>query len=186
MAPQVGKIAAVLADDSTSTQALLAAMVADWRDSGAKIAGVIGELHGLPDRTCGAGFLRDIASGKTYRIYLETPRRQTSCHLDAAGVASACRAVLEQISMSDVVVLNKFGKLEGMGEGLAPAFELAISAGKPVLTTVSERHRNAWRTFAPDTSFLSANKVALQNWWRAIRVPLRGRPRASHADPGRG
>ena len=76
MAPPVGKIAAVLADDSAATQALIAAMVADSRDSGAKIAGVIGELHGLPDRTCGAGFLRDIASGETYRIYLEGPRRQ--------------------------------------------------------------------------------------------------------------
>ena len=108
------------------------------------------------------------------------------CHLDAAGVASACRALLEQISMSDVVVLNKFGKLEGLGEGLAPAFELAISAGKPVLTTVSARHRNAWRTFAPDTSFLPADKVALQNWWRAICVPLRRPPRAPHAHPGRG
>jgi nucleoside-triphosphatase THEP1 len=178
MVPRVGKIAAVLADDGTSTQGLLAAMVADWRDSGAKIAGVIGELHGLPDRTCGAGLLRDIASGKPYRIYLETLSPQTSCHLDAAGVASACRAVLEQISMSDLVVLNKFGKLEGMGEGLAPAFELAISAGKPVLTTVSERYLDAWRTFAPDTSFLSADKAALQNWWRAIRVPPR--------HPGRG
>jgi nucleoside-triphosphatase THEP1 len=178
MAPQVGKIAAVLADDGTSTQALLAAIVADWRDSGVKIAGVIGELHGLPDRTCGAGILRDIASGKPYRIYLETPPHQTSCHLDAAGVANACRAALDQISMSDLVVLNKFGKLEGMGEGLAPAFELAISAGKPVLTTVSNQHRDAWRTFAPDTIFLSADKAALQSWWRAIRVPPRHPPHA--------
>jgi nucleoside-triphosphatase THEP1 len=186
MAPQVGKIAAVLADDGTSTQTLLAAMVADWRDSGVKIAGVIGELHGLPDRTCGAGFLRDIASSKPYRIYLETPLRQTACHLDAAGVASACRAVLEQISMSDLVVLNKFGKLEAPGEGLAPAFELAISAGKPVLTTVSGRHRGAWCTFAPDTSFLAADKAALQNWWRAIRVPLLHPPHARDAHPGRG
>jgi hypothetical protein len=80
----------------------------------------------------------------------------------------------------------KFGKLERMGEGLAPAFELAISVGEPVLTTVSDRYRDAWRTFAPDTSFFPANKVALQNWWRAIRVPVRRPPRASNAHPGRG
>ena len=170
MVPQGGKIAAVLADEGTATQALLAAMVADWREAGAKIAGVIGELHGLPDRSCGAGFLRDIASGKPYRIYLETAPSKAACHLDTAGVASACKAIVDQISMSDLVVLNKFGKLEGMGEGLAAAFQLAISAGKPVLTTVSDRHRHAWRTFAPDTTFLPADKAALQNWWHAIRV----------------
>lgn len=180
MAPRVGKIAAVLADDGTATQALLAAMIADWRESGAKIAGVIGELHGLPDRTCGAGFLRDIASGKPYRIYLEAPPRQNSCHLDAAGVASVCKAILDQISVSDLVVLNKFGKLERTGEGLATAFELAISAGRPLLTTVSDRHRDAWRAFAPDTSFLPADKAALQNWWRAVRVSLPHPPHAPH------
>jgi hypothetical protein len=101
------------------------------------------------------------------------PANQNSCHLDAVGVASVCKAIFDQISMSDLVVLNKFGKLERMGEGLAAAFELAISAGKPVLTTVSDRHRDAWRTFAPDASFLPADKAALQNWWRAVHVPLR-------------
>src|SRR5215469_1232680 len=185
MAPGFGKIAAVLADDAAATQALLAGMVTDWRDSGAKIAGVIGELHGLPDRTCGAGFLRDIASGKPYRIYLEVPPRQNSCHLDAVGVASVCKAILGQISMSDLVILNKFGKLERTGEGLAAAFELAISAGKPLLTTVSDRHRDAWRTFAPDASFLPADKAALQNWWRAVHLPLRHPPQA-HTHPDRG
>ena len=186
MALGVGKIAAVLEDDGTATQALLATMVADWRDSGAKIAGVIAELHGLPDRTCGAGFLRDIASGKPYRIYLEAPSRQNSCHLDAAGVASVCKAILDQISMSDLVVLNKFGKLERRGEGLAAAFALAIGAGKPVLTTVSDRYRDAWQTFAPDTSFLPADQAALQHWWRAVRVPVRHPPHARHAHPDRG
>jgi nucleoside-triphosphatase THEP1 len=166
MAP--GKIAAILTDDGTATQDLLAAMVADWRESGTTIAGVIGELHGLPDRTCGAGFLRDIASGKPFAIYLESPPTQTSCHLDAAGVASACSALLHQIPISDLVVLNKFGKLEAMGQGLAAAFRRAISAGKPVLTTVSNRHCNAWRAFAPTTDFLPADKTALQYWWRAI------------------
>jgi hypothetical protein len=167
---QVGKIAAILTDDGAATQDLLTAMAADWRKSGARIAGVIGELHGLPDRTCGAGFLRDIASGKPYVIYLETPPTQTSCHLDAAGVGTACEALLDQIPISDLVVLNKFGKLEGMGHGLAPAFELAIDAGKPLLTTVSHRHYDSWRAFAPDTGFLPADKTALQDWWFAIRT----------------
>ena len=170
MAPEVRAIAAILTDDGVATQDLLAAMVADWRQSGARIGGVLGELHGLPDRTCGAGFLRDIASGRPYAIYVETPPSQTSCHLDAAGVASACQALLDQIPKSDLVVLNKFGKLEAMGQGLAPAFERAICAGKPVLTTVSNRHCDAWRTFAPETSFLPADEEALQHWWCEIRT----------------
>lgn len=178
MAPEVGKIAAILTDDGAATQNLITAMVADWRESGARIAGVIGELHGLPDRVCGAGFLRDIASGKRYAIYLETPPSLTSCHLDAACVASACKDLLDQIPISDLVVLNKFGKLESAGQGLAAAFDLAISAGKPMLTTVSNRHCDAWRTFAPGTGLLPADKASLQDWWRAILWKnVRKRPR---------
>jgi len=59
MTPAAGRIATVVGADSATIQALFAAMVADWRASGAKVVGVIGEAHGLPDRTCSAGILRD-------------------------------------------------------------------------------------------------------------------------------
>jgi hypothetical protein len=127
----------------------------------------------LPGRTCGAGFLREIASASAHTIYLDAPSSDTSCHLDAAGVADAGTAIVAQIPNSDLVVLNKFGKLETMGKGLAAAFAAAIAADKPLLTTVSDKHRDAWSNFAPGAIFLTAKKVALQDWWRAVRT---GRP----------
>jgi hypothetical protein len=159
------KVAAVMGSDSAMIQALLAETVADWRATGARIAGVTAEPHGLPDRVCGAGILREIATGKPHPIYNEIPLSRNSCHLDAVGVADACAAVVSQIPTCDLVVLNKFGKLEVMGEGLAPAFRAAIAAGKPVLTAVSGKHLNAWRELAPDSVTLAADKAALQNWW---------------------
>ncbi len=186
MTPSTQRVAAVAGGDGAAVQALLAATIAEWRAAGAKIVGVLGELHGLPDRTCGAGFLRDVAFDRPYPIYLEAAPSRTSCHLDAAGVAKACAAILGQIPTSDLVVLNKFGKLEAMGEGLAAAFELAIGAGKPVLTTVSAKHREAWRTFAPQAVFLDADRAALQNWWRAMRAPARRPLRAGYVHPVQG
>jgi len=164
MPSAVGKIAA-LVGSGAATQALLAEVVADWRAAGSKIAGVIAEPHGLPDRVCGAGFLRDIVSNTPYPIYLDAPQSRAACHLDAAGVAGACAAILSQIPASDLVVFNKFGKLEATGEGLAPAFDAAVAARKPVLTTVSENHVDAWRAFAPGAITLAADKAALQKWW---------------------
>ncbi|HEY1746023.1 MAG TPA: DUF2478 domain-containing protein [Xanthobacteraceae bacterium] len=165
---QVRQVAAIRAARGTETQPLLAALVAEWRAAGARIVGFVGELHGLPDRTCGAGFLRDVAFDKPYPIYLEEPASGKSCHLDAPGVSAASAALLSQIPGSDLVVLNKFGKLEAMGEGLPPAFRLAIDAGKPLLTTVSATHRDAWCAFVPGALELDADKAALRNWWRAI------------------
>jgi hypothetical protein len=159
------KLAALMGNDGAMIQALLAKMVADWRAAGARIAGVLAESHGVPDRVCGAGILREIATGKPHPIYIETPLSRSSCHLDAAGVANACAAVVGQIPKCDLVVLNKFGKLEAMGEGLTPAFSAAIAAGKPVLTTVSGKHVNAWHELAPNTVILAADQTALQRWW---------------------
>jgi len=169
MTLKTAKTAAISGDDGVAAQALLAEMVAEWRAGGARIAGVTAEGHGLPGRTCGAGFLREIASGKARTIYLDAPSSSTSCHLDAAGVADAGRAIVEEIPTSDLVILNKFGKLEAMGAGLAAAFAAAIAVDKPLLTTVSEKHRNGWSSFAPGAIFLTAEKSALQDWWQSVR-----------------
>ncbi|MGH7102517.1 MAG: DUF2478 domain-containing protein [Acetobacteraceae bacterium] len=162
-------IAAVVRSDDETAQKLIAAAVAEWRAAGARVVGVIAEPHGLPDRTCGAGSLRDIASGKSWQIYLETAPSATTCHLDADGVQAACRGILDQIAESDLVVVSKFGKLEAARGGLMPAIEAAMEAGKPVLTTVSERHREAWREFAPDAAEVVADPAAIRRWWQTAR-----------------
>ncbi len=167
MATASGRIATVMGDDGAAIQALLATAAAGWRADGVKVVGVVAEAHGIPERSCTAGLLRDVASGASYPIYLETVPSHSSCHLDAAGVEAACAAVLDQLSASDVVVLSKFGKLEAARQGLAPVFEAALAAGKPVLTTVSEKHRDAWRAFAPDAAALAADGAAIGSWWRA-------------------
>jgi hypothetical protein len=164
MTRTASSIATIVGTDDADVQALLAKSVVHWRAAGANVVGLIAETHGLPDRTCRAGFLRDIVSGKPFSIFRETPPSHTSCHLDAAGVEAACAELLGQIPASDLVVLSKFGKLEAGQAGLASAFEAAIAAGKPVLTTVSGKHRDAWRAFAPDAIYLDADAASLDRW----------------------
>ena len=161
------RIATIGGAEGPALQALLAGAVGEWRTAGLRVAGVIAEAHNLPDRTCSAGYLRDIGSDTPYSMFLETPPADTSCHLDAVGVEGACAAVLDQIDGSDVVVLSKFGKLEAAGGGLAPAFRAAIAAGKPVLTTVSDAHRESWRALAPDAARLPADAGAIRDWLSA-------------------
>lgn len=103
-------------------------------------------------------------------MFLDAQPAGTSCHLDATGVDGACAAVLSQIPDSDVVVLSKFGKLEATGGGLAPAFAAAMAGGKPVLTTVSDLHQDAWRRLAPDAIRLPADGAAIRDWWAKIAV----------------
>ncbi len=166
------RIAAVTGATNDQAQALLAASVAEWRAAGARVVGVIAEGHGLPDRTCRAGVLRDIATGARFTMYLQTPPAHTACHLDATGVEAACAALIEQVRAADLVVLSKFGKLEAAGGGLAPAFRAAAEAGKPVLTSVSGKQRDAWQVFVPGAAELAPDGRALADWWQAVgRTP---------------
>ncbi|HEX5959158.1 MAG TPA: DUF2478 domain-containing protein [Hyphomicrobiaceae bacterium] len=158
-------MAAIEGASGASAQALLADAAVRWRNSGIRVVGLIAEEHDLPDRSCAAGFLRDIASGTRHSIYLAEPPRDTTCHLDAAGAEKAAAAIIEQIATSDLVVLSKFGKLEAKGGGLIPAFAAAQVAGKPILTTVSSLHCAGWRTFAPGAVALLPAAGALDDWW---------------------
>lgn len=162
-------IGCVIGSSSDVVQPLFAKLVVDWRSKGVHVVGVIGEVRGVADRTCSAGFLRDINSGKTFSIYLETPPLDTSCHVDAVGVDSAATTVLTQISECDLVVISKFGKLEAGGNGLARVFRAAIAAGKPLLTSVSEMYRDEWRVFAPNAIPLEANETTLSAWLHTVQ-----------------
>jgi hypothetical protein len=48
----------------------------------------------------------------------------------------------------ELVLLNKFGKLEAAGEGLAGAFKAALDARIPLVTSVSPAFADAWKRFA--------------------------------------
>lgn len=162
------RIAAVTGAESAMVQTLFATAIARWRNGGIKVAAVLAETLSPTTGICSADYLRDVATGVAYSIHLEEPPRDTTCHLDAGGVDAACAALLPQFDSCDLVVLSKFGKLESMGRGLFPAFEAARAAGLPVLTTVSAKHEDAWRSFAPGAAALPANAEALQGWWRTL------------------
>jgi hypothetical protein len=162
-----GPVAVIAGADGETIQALLAAAAAECRAGGLAVAGVVAARHGLDDRTCTAGFLRDVASDASWPIYLEQSPAGTACHLDADGVEAACAALLGRVAQSDLVVLSKFGKLEAAGGGLFPVFASARASGRPILTAVSERHRAAFEAFAPDAVPLAAEASTVAAWCRA-------------------
>jgi hypothetical protein len=168
MAPR-SNMARIRAESSAAVQALLKDAVALWQAEGVRVAGLLEETHGLPDRVCNAGVLRDIVTGATYSIYLDMLPAGKVCHIDASGAERACAAVLDRMRGCDLLLLSKFGKLEAGGGGLFPAFAAAAEAGMSLLTTVSGKHLSAWNAFAPDAGVLPANMAALQDWWSKSR-----------------
>ena len=65
-----------------------------------------------------------------------------------------------------------------MGQGFWPAFAAAVAAGKPLLTTVSARHMEAWKAFAPKPVWLEPDGISIERWWQAIKSTAHHREQA--------
>ncbi len=164
--PSSSNVAVIANHPGLDSQALLARMAGRWQASGIKVVGVLAENNEVAGE-CSAGFVRDIASGKPFSIHLDQALAGKTCHLDADGMEDAGSGLLAQIPAAEVVVFSKFGKLEAMQGGLWAAFMAAMAAGKPLLTTVSSKHLEAWKAFAPRTLWLAGEAAAIEGWWRA-------------------
>jgi hypothetical protein len=167
----IERIAVIQGAPGNVIEGLIAAFIAR-RATALRIAGVVAEDHGLPDRSCAAGYLTSIASGKRYSIFADKGADVVECHLDGRGAGAAAESARDDIAAGcDLVVLNKFGKLESMGEGLCRAFDAAIAAGVPLLTSVAPKFADAWAAYAP-TGFviLPAEEGAIEDWFDRARA----------------
>lgn len=160
-------IAVIANREGRNTQALLREAADAWRQAGARVVGVLAE-DGDDEGECSAAFLRDIASGERFSIQLDAAPAGTACHLDTAGIDDACAVLLPQIADADIVVLSKFGKTEAMRRGLWTAFREAVANGKPLLTTVSSKHRDAWTGLAGEAVWLEPDDGSIERWRQAV------------------
>jgi len=164
-------IAIVRGAASEAIQRLLSDFVARHRD-GARIVGLIEHAGEGPDRQCGPGTLLSLADGRRYPMFQDLGAGSAACAFDPEGVVFAADAVAEQIAAGcDLVVLNKFGKYEAENRsGLVSAFQAAIVAEVPVLTSVSPKQAGAWDAFAaPFYATLPPDPEALDRWWLGLR-----------------
>jgi hypothetical protein len=171
MTDPLSKIAVVQGAPSSDVQALFWTLAERWRPT-ARLAGVLAEDHGLPDRACSAGYLRSLADGSRHSIFQDLGPGSKTCHLSGDGAVVAAAAVRRDVEAGcDLVMLSKFGRLEADGGGLRDAFAAAIEAGLPVLTSVSPTYMAKWQAFAtPLFTMLPADAGQIDAWWQSART----------------
>jgi nucleoside-triphosphatase THEP1 len=97
-------------------------------------------------------------------------RTAGGCRLDARRLAGAAKRVAGAIADgSDVVIINRFGRMETGGAGLADLITCAINASIPALIAVPERRFAALVKFASGMNVrLPCRREALDRWWRSV------------------
>lgn len=135
---------------------------------GATVAGTV------PSAAAAAGAhpcdreLIDLQSGRAVQIHQALGTGSVGCRLDADALEAAVQVVRQGMAAArpDLLVVNRFGKLEAMGRGFVPVIVAALETGIPVLVGVNDLNRDAFAAFAEDTAQeLPDDAKALLRWF---------------------
>ncbi|MDO4723611.1 MAG: DUF2478 domain-containing protein [Comamonadaceae bacterium] len=177
-------LAAVLHDGHGIAEPVLKAFVARLQARGVRVRGLLqdsaistqqgSQQGGQGGSACQRHMeLVDVQNGQRYLISQELGQGSQACCLDAAGVAAASvvlrRALHEQ---PELIVANRFGKIESEGSGLRQEIAAAAAAGIPLLTAVDQRFLPEWQAFCGGLAVqLPPDVQALEQWWRQHARP---------------
>jgi hypothetical protein len=111
-----------------------------------------------------------LPGGNVVPLVGDLPPCTTGCRLDARRLASVAKQLAGVISSgSDLVIINRFGRMEAEGGGLADLITRAICADIPVLIAVPEHRFAALVRFADGMNVrLACRREALDRWWQSV------------------
>ena len=117
---------------------------------GLRLGGVV-QHNDDCEQGCLSMALEDLASGHRFPISENRGAASSGCRLDASGLAAAGGALTAALhGGADLVIVNKFGRQEMLGQGLRQEIAAALMAGVPLLIAVRQDFLTAWRDFAGD------------------------------------
>ncbi len=162
-------VAAIVYANEIYPDALFKALVRRCRALGLTLAGVLQHQAFVGgDRRCDV-ILEDLASGHRTALFENRGTGARGCRLDEAALAEATARVegsFEQVPQ--LLVLNKFGKVECEGGGLRDLIASAIDRGIAVIIGVPERNLEAWREFAGEFAVeLPDDTIRIGKWLEA-------------------
>lgn len=122
------------------------ALVSDGR----RLAGVVPHADAPVGRHPCERDLVDLSSDRRMSIHQALGKDSTGCRLDADALEVAVAAIERDMAMRrpELLIVNRFGKLEAIGRGFCPLFARALDLGIPVLVGVNDLNRPAFDAFA--------------------------------------
>lgn len=155
----------------------LSAAVALMQARGMRLSGTVRALpvdrHAHP---CDMD-IRVLPDGPGYRISQALGTGSRGCRLDPESIETLSVEVEARLPGSDLLVVNKFGKLECQGRGLRGAIVRALDLGIPVIVGVNELNLKDFRGFANGLAEeIDPAPSAILRW--CDRLPLSHAPQA--------
>ena len=146
-------ITAIIYEDGAAADELLSKVARHLAARGVRVAGFVQDNVPCENRARCDMVLEEMTSGERVRISEDRGEFSRGCRLDVDSLLQAeavARRSLDQ--RPDLLVVNKFGKIEAMGGGFRPLIGEAMARGIPILIVVATRNLDAWREFTAGLS----------------------------------
>ena len=145
---------------------LVTELVASFEDDGLRLAGTVRARPADPSGHPCDMDLRVLPDGPGFRISQPLGPGARGCRLDQAALEAIASAVEARLHGADLLIVNKFGKLEAQGRGLCPAIALAIERGMPTLVGVNALNLGDFQAFSGGLAEpLAADIRTIRAWW---------------------
>jgi len=166
--PGPSRLAAVFFERDEDVDAAIRDFLAAASRRGARAAGLVqehgdgGDIHDI--------HVRDLTTGARIAIMQDLGPEATGCRVDPRGIAVAAAWLASAIASGpDLVLVNRFCRLESEGGGMLAEIGEAVVQGLPVVVCVPARYRAAWNAFAGGLDApLRARGADLEAWWAEI------------------
>ena len=146
---------------------LLEVVVRHFQAQGLRIAGVLQHDATRRDRSRCDMNLEDLATGTLIGLSEDRGAAARGCRIDQNGLMQAAGLIRNALESggTDLLVVNKFGKIESEGGGLRDVLADAVLLGIPVVIGVPMRNLDAWNAFAgPLSERVASCRSAVEDW----------------------
>ncbi|MFC0199570.1 DUF2478 domain-containing protein [Paracoccus rhizosphaerae] len=126
----------------------LAEVATHLQDRGLRLAGTVQSNIERPGRKKCDMDIVVLPDGPVLRISEDRGDLARGCRLDAGVLEQAVVGVARAMPAADMLIVNKFGKQEAEGRGLAPVIAEALEQEIPVLLGVNGLNLAAFQKFA--------------------------------------
>jgi nucleoside-triphosphatase THEP1 len=159
-------LAALVYDADQDPDAVLREFAADLNARGVRTVGMV-QAGQCADSSLSAVLVH---TGEKLLLAQDFDPAARGCRLDLGRLQNTAARVANALeSGADLLIINRFGKRESAGQGLAYLIERALDADIPVVIAVSAHRFADWIKFAGGMSVkLRCDRHALDAWWHGV------------------
>jgi len=171
-------VAALVYDRDQCPDEVLLNFVAELQRRGRRPVGLVQLGH--HDAGTVAMPARMVHSGRQFNLFQDAERYRAGRRLDLERLVQVRREMMAEIDRgADLLVVNRFGRQEREGRGLAQLIEHALRADVPVIVPVPAFYFNDWIAYVAGMCVkLPCDAEALDQWWKGLAA--RGGPPPRH------